>query len=99
MRNYEVKKIWNGRVSLRSYVVDSQIKKNEPIKVTFKNDTMILSVRELMKKDSMTECTSKFDGTKYKLYDYVWRPIDKRQKELLWTTPYIQLKIFIRDFL
>ena len=99
MRNYEVKKLWNGRVSLRSYVVDSQIKKNEPIKVTFKNDTMILSVRELMKKDSMTEGTSKFDGTKYKLYDYVWRPIDKRQKELLWTTLYIQLKIFIRDFL
>lgn len=99
MRNYEVKKLWNGRVSLRGYVVDSQIKKNEPIKVTFKNDTMILSVRELMKKDSMTECTSKFDGTKYKLYDYVWRPIDKRQKELLWTTLYIQLKIFIRDFL
>ena len=27
MRKYEVKKLWNGRVSLRDYIVEEQIKK------------------------------------------------------------------------
>ena len=29
MRKYEVKKLWNGRVSFRDYIVEEQIKKNK----------------------------------------------------------------------
>ena len=31
----------------------------------------------------MTECTSRYSGKKYKLYDYVWKPQDNRQGDLI----------------
>ena len=83
MKKYDVKKLWNGRVSLRDYIVEEQIKKNKSIIVRYQDDTMILSPLQLEKRDSMTECISKFNGQKYKLYDYVWKPVDKSQRELI----------------
>ncbi len=83
MKKYDVKKLWNGRVSLRDYIVEEQIKKNKSIIVRYQDDTMILSPLQLEKRDSMTECISKFNGQKYKLYDYVWKPADKNQRELI----------------
>ena len=80
----EWKKLWHGRISLRDYVVEKQIKNNEPIKVLLNDEEMILSVRELEKRDSITKVQSKYNGLTYKLYDYVWSPKDKRQGELLW---------------
>ena len=83
MKKYDVKKLWNGRVSLRDYIVEEQIRKKKSIIVRYQDDTMILSPLQLEKRDSMTECTSKFNGQKYKLYDYVWKPADKNQRELI----------------
>ena len=76
MKKYPVKKLWNGRVSLRDYIVEKHIRNKEPIKVIYNMDEMVLSVRELENRDSMTTVKSKFDGKSYKLYDYVWRPQD-----------------------
>lgn len=83
MKKYPVKKLWNGRVSLRDYIVEKHIRNKEPIKVIYNMDEMVLSVRELEKRDSMTTVKSKFDGKSYKLYDYIWRPQDKNQGVLL----------------
>ncbi len=83
MKKYDVKKLWNGRVSLRDYIVEEQIRKKKSIIVRYQDDTMILSPLQLEKRDSMTECISKFNGQKYKLYDYVWKPVDKSQRELI----------------
>ena len=83
MRKVEVKKLWNGRVSLRDYVVDAAIAKPESIMVRYGDDIMILSPMQLEKKFSMTECVSKYNGKKYKLYDYVWTPAAKNQRELI----------------
>jgi hypothetical protein len=83
MRKYDVKKLWNGRVSLRDYIVEDQIKKQKSIMVRYEDDIMILSPMDLEKRDSMTECTSKYNGQKYKLYDYVWKPAVKNQRELI----------------
>jgi|TARA_R100000388_G_scaffold94418_1_gene81561 hypothetical protein len=83
MKIFRVKKLWHGRISLRDYVVEKQIKNNEPIKVLLNDEEMILSVRELEKRDSITKVQSKYNGLTYKLYDYVWSPKDKRQGELL----------------
>lgn len=83
MRKVEVKKLWNGRVSLRDYIVDAAIAKPESIMVRYGDDMMILSPMQLEKKFSMTECISKYDGKPYKLYDYVWKPADKKQRELV----------------
>ncbi len=83
MKKYDVKKLWNGRVSLRDYIVEEQIRKKKSIIVRYQDDTMILSPLQLEKRDSMTECISKFNGQKYKLYDYVWKPADKNQRELI----------------
>jgi hypothetical protein len=43
----------------------------------------MLSPVQLEKKFSMTECISRYNGKKYKLYDYVWNPVDKNQRELI----------------
>jgi hypothetical protein len=83
MREYPVKKLWNGRVSLRDYIVEKHIRNKEPIKVVYNMDEMVLSVRELEKRDSMTTVKSKFNGKSYSLYDYVWRPQNKNQGVLL----------------
>ena len=83
MRKYDVKKLWNGRVSLRDYIVEEQIKKKKSIMVRYEDDIMILSPMELEKRDSMTECTSRFNGQKYKLYDYVWKPAKEDKQERL----------------
>jgi hypothetical protein len=83
MKKYDVKKLWNGRVSLRDYIVEDQIKKQKSIMVRYEDDIMILSPMELEKRDSMTECISKYNGQKYKLYDYVWKPKDNKQGELI----------------
>ena len=72
MKNFEVKKVWNGRVSLREDIVERQIKKKEPMRVLYKSDQMILSPEQLEKRDYITECISRYNGKKYKLYDYVW---------------------------
>ena len=83
MQNFEVKKVWNGRISLREDVVEKQIKKKEPMRVLFKDDHMILTIEQLEKRDYITECVSRYNGKKYKLYDYVWKPLDTRQGELI----------------
>jgi hypothetical protein len=83
MKKVEVKKLWNGRISLRDYVVDAALEKPESIMVRYKDDIMILSPMQLEKKFSITECTSKYDGKKYKLYDYDWKPADKNQRRLV----------------
>ena len=83
MKNSEVKKSWNGRISLRDYIVETQIRKKEPVRVLYKSDQMILSPEQLEKRDYMTECISRYTGKKYKLYDYVWKPQDNRQGELI----------------
>ena len=83
MKKVEVKKLWNGRVSLRDYIVDDALSKQQGIRVKYKDEMMMLSPGQLEKKFSMTECTSKYDGKKYKLYDYDWKPADKNQRRLV----------------
>ena len=83
MKDFEVKKVWNGRISIRDYIVEGQIKKKEPVRVVYKKDQMILSPEQLAKRDYITECISKYNGKKYKLYDYVWKPMDTRQGVLI----------------
>jgi len=83
MKKVEVKKLWNGRVSLRDYIVDDALSKQQGIRVKYKDEMMMLSPGQLEKKFSMTECVSRYNGKKYKLYDYVWNPVDKNQRELI----------------
>ena len=54
MKKVEVKKLWNGRISLRDYVVDAALEKPESIMVRYKDDIMILSPMQLEKKFSIT---------------------------------------------
>ena len=42
MKKYPVKKLWNGRVSLRDYIVEKHIRNKEPIKVIYNMDEMVL---------------------------------------------------------
>jgi hypothetical protein len=62
MKKVEVKKLWNGRVSLRDYIVDDALSKQQGIRVKYKDEMMMLSPGQLEKKFSMTECISRYNG-------------------------------------
>jgi uncharacterized protein YdcH (DUF465 family) len=38
MKKVEVKKLWNGRVSLRDYIVDDALSKQQGIRVKYKDE-------------------------------------------------------------
>lgn len=82
MKVYKVKRLWGKMASVRSYIVDRQIKKGEglivelhdPIKPIKK---MTLSAEDLKKK-RVQFVSKSFDSKinskqKYKLYDYVFK--------------------------
>ena len=71
-----VKKLWNGCISLRSFDVDEAIAKKEPMIVRFQGEEMWLSPHELKTKIKAKSkpFTSKWGRREYQLYDYEWKP-------------------------
>ena len=76
MIDYKAKKIFNGHISIRDYIVRKAIRSNESIRVTYEGEKMILSVEQLKRAISTfhaKEFKSAFDDKTYKLYDFIWR--------------------------
>lgn len=90
MENYEivnVKKTFMGTVDVRDYIVEKCLKNNRSVKVILRskdeNGEMILSPERLKHPDDISEPkTSKFNGQKYRLKMYKWRPENKNQPKL-----------------
>jgi len=88
MLDCEVKKLWNGSVSLREnwiklgmanggLCVELKIKGKTRGKMKINSGTLSL----LLQKPSL-EVISKIDGKPYKLFDIMWVPKDVKQNEL-----------------
>lgn len=72
----KVKKMFNGKVSLRSHVVKDCIRENEPVEVEYGGETMYLSPDDLAVKafHSGIKIRSKWGNKIYELIDFDWCP-------------------------
>ena len=76
MSTVKAKKLWQGHVSVRDYLVKEAIEKKEDLTIvlgekqkTYSYDTL----EEHLRNSSVEEFTSKYmNGRKYKLIDFPW---------------------------
>src|SRR3990167_11275435 len=78
---YQVKKIFGGKISIRSHVVRFAKRTRQPIVVKFNRQKMTIDYYSLgnYTTDNNEYTAKRTDqyasiGEKYKLYDYIWRP-------------------------
>jgi hypothetical protein len=97
----KVKKIFGGRVSVRSYLVKYCKKTHKDLTIEFERQNMTVRWPDLGRytTDGNTYTAKRFDqyirlGDKYKLYDYIWRP-DIEDKG--WTTEGAKKFLSIRE--
>lgn len=73
MLKTRVKKLFNNCVSLRDYVVQEAIDKNESVLIALGEETMFLSVEDLKNgKANGMEIRSRWDNKTYDLVDFKW---------------------------
>jgi len=77
-----VKKLFKNRVDIRSYEREHCISNKESMTITYKNEKMTLTPRELKNKIKAKSqlFTSKVGMDDYYLYAYEWNPNKKQQE-------------------
>ena len=81
MKTVTVKKLYRNHASIRDYIVEKAILRNESIKVKYKENTMIIPVSRLMNRFQLSQQSFKSkhkEGITYKLYDFLF----KKNKDL-----------------
>ena len=83
---YKAKKLFNGFASVRDYIIKKAIKSKSNLVIEFDGKEMTIPLSELEEPFQMhkREFISKYNGTKYELYDFKFVPNNKNQMELLW---------------
>lgn len=87
MKDYTIKRLWQGLASVRDYVVKDCIVKKQGLRLTLIKTGEVMEIpyenlEKLMFQAHKTEMVSKFDGKKYLLVDFIWKPTLK-QTQLL----------------
>ena len=82
MQEYEAKKIYKGKVSVRDYIVKRCIEANDGITIRIGNMKMVMNNTEL--KDKLLQIhpipfKSKFNDEKYELLEFPWNPQTVKQ--------------------
>lgn len=79
---YKCKKLWQGRVSVRSYIVEYCRKMREPLTIEFEGKLM--RVRDLKdytcdERPQIAQRSDKYikRGEIYRLYDFKWNPTEE----------------------
>ena len=82
----EVKKVFNGFVSVRDYVVKKCGNRREDLLIEHDGEFMKVPFARLIDPDSLhtKEFTSKFDGSKYVLNDFKWEPAKDESQLDIW---------------
>lgn len=72
----EVTKLFDSKVEVRDYDVDSCIRNHENLEIVYNGDRMVLKPEELVEKRASESpiFLSKTGGKDYKLFGYVWNP-------------------------
>lgn len=80
----EVKTLYGNLISVQGVYVKRAFTRKANLKLTYKDDFMIVPLSQLHKPIKTTMIPDKFIRDKMnKLYYYQWKPVDKRQGELL----------------
>jgi len=84
-----VKKIWLGKVSVREHIYKKALRKKESLGIVHGSEYMFIPYEKLKTAKSYTDqsFTSKYDGKKYRLVDFEWKPYKEEntnQRSLLW---------------
>jgi len=77
MKTITIKKLYRNHVSIRDYIVEKAITKNEPIKVKYKNQIMVITSERLSTRFQLTNQSFQSqhkENTSYKLYDFLFIP-------------------------
>jgi hypothetical protein len=76
MIKVEVKKIWLGKVSVREHIYKKALRKKESLGIVHGSEYMFIPYEKLKTAKSYTDqsFTSKYDGKKYRLVDFEWKP-------------------------
>jgi len=86
----KINRLWLGKASIRSYIVDQAIKEKEDLVVNCgglkptEDHSMTIPWQDLHKgKVSKDIFVSKYDNKSYRLIDFDWKPNNKNQIELI----------------
>ena len=82
MKKVNVRKLFLGCASIRSYIVDKELSKGNGITIVFNKRVMTVSYEKLNKKWQIhkREFKSKWGVLKYQLYDIPFIPDDMNRK-------------------
>ena len=80
----EVKTLYGNLISVQGVYVKRAFTRRANLKLTYKNDYMIVPLSQLHKPIKTTMIPDKFIKDKMnKLYYYQWKPVDDKQR-LIW---------------
>jgi len=76
MIKVQVDKVWLGKVSVRDYIYKKALRKKESLGIVHGKEYMWIPYEKLKSAKSYTEESfkSKFNGKKYRLVDFDWKP-------------------------
>jgi len=87
MIKVQVDKVWLGKVSVRDYIYKKALRQKTSLGITHGTEYMFIPYEKLKSAKSYTDesFTSKFNGKKYRLVDFDWKPYkeDNTQQEKL----------------
>jgi len=88
MIKVQVDKVWLGKVSVRDYIYKKALRQKTSLGITHGSEYMFIPYEKLKSAKSFTDesFTSKFDGKKYRLVDFDWKPYkedNSNQEKLL----------------
>jgi|TARA_R100000789_G_scaffold1118_1_gene3894 hypothetical protein len=81
---YKVKKLFNGFASIRDYIIKKCVDSENDLIIEFEDKKMTVPLSKLDNPFQLheREFVSKYDGSKYKLYDFKFIPSDDKQEEM-----------------
>ena len=81
---YKVKKLFNGFASIRDHIINKCLDLECDLIIEFEDKEMTVPLSDLDSPFQLheREFISKYNGTKYKLYDFKFVPSDDNQEEL-----------------
>ena len=79
MIKYKCKKLWGGKVSVRSCVVDYARRTGQSIEVEFNGQKMVINNKSAYEVTAPPQTAQRTDrymkkGESYQLYDFLWQP-------------------------
>ncbi|QGZ18188.1 hypothetical protein HTVC112P_gp11 [Pelagibacter phage HTVC112P] len=83
MIKVQVDKVWLGKVSVRDYIYKKALIQKTSLGITHGTEYMFIPYEKLKSAKTYTDESfkSKFNGKKYRLVDFDWKPYKEQNKD------------------